>query len=74
MRRDKLMTMDLERIFQGYGEYFMHFLFMAWKMGYKLLEVPTYYRIRPAGQSKSRFFNMLYSYSLTAVKVRLGLR
>lgn len=74
MRRDKLMSMDLEGVFRGYGEYFMHFLFLAWRKGYHILEVPAYYRIRPHGQSKSRFLKMLASYSLTAIKVRLGIR
>jgi dolichol-phosphate mannosyltransferase len=74
MRREKLLDMDLDHVFQGYGEYFMHFLFLAWRKGYHILEVPAFYRVRPAGQSKSRFFHMLYSYSLTAIKVRLGIR
>jgi dolichol-phosphate mannosyltransferase len=74
MQREKLLDMDLERVFQGYGEYFMHFLFLAWHKKYHILEVPAYYRARPSGQSKSRFFHMLYSYSLTAIKVRLGIR
>jgi dolichol-phosphate mannosyltransferase len=74
MRRDKLLTMDLERIFRGYGEYFMHLLFLAWKKGYKILEVPAFYRLRLHDKSKSRFFPMLYSYTLTALRVRLGKR
>jgi dolichol-phosphate mannosyltransferase len=74
MHRDKLMSMDLERVFRGYGEYFMHFLFLAWRKGYRILEVPAFYRVRPHGESKSRFLKMLVSYSLTAIKVRLGIR
>jgi len=74
MRRDKLMAMDIERIFQGYGEYFMHLLFQSWRQGYKMLEVPAFYRARTYGQSKSRFFSMLYHYTLTAIRVRLGKR
>jgi dolichol-phosphate mannosyltransferase len=74
MRRAKLLSMDLERVFKGYGEYFMHLLFLAWRKNYTILEVPAFYRVRTYGQSKSRFFHMLYSYSLTAARVRLGLR
>ena len=74
MRRDELLDMDLERVFKGYGEYFMHFLFLAWRKGYRILEVPAFYRIRTYGESKSRFLSMLVSYSLTALKVRLGRR
>ena len=74
MRRDKLLRMDIERIFHGYGEYFMHLLFLAWREDYTILEVPAFYRVRMHGESKSRFFHMLYSYTLTALKVRLGKR
>lgn len=74
IRREKLLSMDIDRIFHGYGEYFMHFLFLAWKKNYKMLEVPTFYRLRMHGQSKSRFFRMLYDYTLTALHVRLGKR
>jgi len=74
IRRQKLLALDIDRIFQGYGEYFMHLLFLAWKMGYDMLEIPVFYRARLYGQSKSRFFRMLWGYSLAALKIRLGLR
>ena len=74
MRRDKLMAMDLERIFQGYGEYFMHLLFQAWREGYEMLEIPAYYAVRKYGESKSRFVHMALTYASTAVRVRLGKR
>lgn len=74
MRRDKLMTMDLDRIFQGYGEYFMHLLYQAWREGYEMLEIPAYYKVRQYGESKSRFLHMAVTYASTAVRVRLGRR
>lgn len=74
MERRKLLGMDMDSIFRGYGEYFMHLLFMAWRENYTMLEIPTFYRKRIHGQSKSRFFHMLYHYTLAAVKIRLGLR
>ena len=74
MRRERLMAMDLDRIFRGYGEYFMHLLFLAWNKEYDMLEIPAFYRVRQYGVSKSRFFHMLGSYTLTALRVRLGRR
>ena len=74
MRRGKLLSMDVERIFDGYGEYFMHLLFLAWRKRYTILEVPVFYIKRIHGQSKSRFVRMLLSYSWTALQVRLGWR
>lgn len=72
MRRDKLERMDLDRIFQGYGEWFIRLLFMAWREGYNMLEVPVFYILRRHGQSKSRFFRMLYSYSKTVFSLKFG--
>jgi dolichol-phosphate mannosyltransferase len=74
INREKLLTMDITCIFQGYGEYFMHLLFLAWKKHYTMLEVPTFYKLRLHGKSKSRFFQMLVSYTWTALQVRLGQR
>jgi len=39
-----------------------------------MLEVPTFYRLRMHGKSKSRFFHMLWNYTLAAFRVRLGRR
>jgi len=74
IRREHLLRMDLDRICQGYGEYFMHLLFTAWRMRLSILEVPVHYVKRLHGQSKSRFLRMLWSYSWTAIRVRLGWR
>jgi dolichol-phosphate mannosyltransferase len=74
MRRDKLLAMDISRIFQGYGEYFMHLLFLAWRRHYTILEVPAFYVLRRHGESKSRFFHMFFSYARAALAVRLGKR
>ena len=74
MRRDKLLAMDLDGIFQGYGEYFMHLLFLAWRVRLSILEVPVHYVKRFHGESKSRFLRMLVTYSWTALRVRFGWR
>ena len=72
MRREKLLRMDLDRIFQGYGEWFIRLLFLAWREGYNMLEVPVFYILRRHGQSKSRFMRMLFDYSKTVFSLRLG--
>lgn len=72
MRRDKLMTLNLDYIFRGYGEYFIRLLYLAWRQNYKLLEVPVFYVLRRHGQSKSRFLNMLRDYTACVFDLRLG--
>lgn len=71
MRHEKLMSMDFDRIFFGYGEYFMRLLFLSWKRCYKMLEVPVFYQLRRHGQSKSRFVAMLRDYTLTVLRLRM---
>jgi dolichol-phosphate mannosyltransferase len=71
MRRDKLMRMDLSRIFIGYGDYFIRLLYFSWRYGYSVLEIPVFYRVRPYGSSKSSFIKMIINYSRTVVDLRL---
>jgi dolichol-phosphate mannosyltransferase len=63
IRREKLMPMNLDDIFQGYGEYFIRLLYSARRRGYRMLEVPVFYILRRHGQSKSRFLSMLRDYT-----------
>jgi dolichol-phosphate mannosyltransferase len=72
MRRDKLMPLDMDRIFRGYGEYFIRLLYVAWRRNYKMLEVPVFYVLRRHGQSKSRFLHMLRDYTLCVLSLWLG--
>lgn len=72
MRRDKLVALNLDYIFRGYGEYFIRLLYLAWRQNYKLLEVPVFYVLRRHGQSKSRFLNMLRDYTACVFDLRLG--
>ncbi len=71
MRREQLMRMNLKAIFSGYGEYFMRLLYMARKQGWRLHEVPVFYRLRQHGSSKSHFGSMLRDYTLCAVDLRI---
>ena len=72
MRRDKLMALNLDYIFRGYGEYFISLLYLAWRQHYKMLEVPVFYVLRRHGQSKSRFLNMLRDYTLCVLGLWSG--
>jgi dolichol-phosphate mannosyltransferase len=63
IHRQKLLALDLDEIFRGYGEYFIRLLFIARGRGYRMLEVPVFYVLRRHGQSKSRFIAMLRDYT-----------
>lgn len=67
---DKL---EHERIFYGYGDYYFRFFYAASKKGARIKEIPTYYKFRKEGQSKTNILNHGIQYALAAIKLRLGL-
>lgn len=72
IQKKKLIDLPLEKIFYGYGDYFFRLLFYAEQKGYTLVELPCLYMKRKKGASKSKFINMIFSYSWMALKTRFG--
>lgn len=70
IRKECLQPMNKEVIFTGYGEYFMRLLYAARRKGYRLHEVPVFYKLRQHGSSKSQFGHMLHDYTLCALQLR----
>ena len=71
IRREKLLNLPLETIFQGYGEYFFGLLHFAQRAGCSMIEMPVIYKKRPWGESKSNFFKMVFSYTKALFKIKL---
>jgi dolichol-phosphate mannosyltransferase len=74
IRRSRILELPFDRIFFGYGEYFIRLLYYAQRRGFTVVEIPAHYRARTAGRSKSNFFKMLFSYSKAAIALRIGSR
>jgi dolichol-phosphate mannosyltransferase len=72
MKRDKILSLPLDQIFYGYGEYFFRLLYFAQLRGLKVIEIPAIYRVRTYGSSKSNFLRMLFSYSRAAILLRIS--
>jgi dolichol-phosphate mannosyltransferase len=70
IRREQLLALNADAIFEGYGEYFIRLLFEAARKKYRILEVPVYYTLRRHGKSKSRFVSMLWNYSKCVLSLR----
>jgi len=64
--------LNLKKIFRGYGDYFIRFLYEAGKKGFSIMEIPVVYQKRPSGKSKTNFFWHLLRYVFTVFKVRFG--
>ena len=71
--REKLAALDLDQIYYGYGDYFIRLLMVARKRGYRMLEIPVFYRLRMHGQSKTQFLSIFTQYTRALFVLRLKL-
>jgi len=73
VRRETLFPLQpkFDRIFYGYGDYFIRLLLLAWRNDWKILEVPVFYILRRHGESKTGFWDVFRDYTLAVVKLRL---
>jgi dolichol-phosphate mannosyltransferase len=69
VRRSVLNKLPQEKIFFGYGDYFIRLLYFAQRSGASVVELPTHYTLRTSGSSKSNYLKMVWTYSSAAVKV-----
>lgn len=74
VRATKLRDLPFDRIFFGYGEYFFRLLHYAQRAGFDVVELPSQYRQRHSGASKSRFFQMIFTYSGALFRLRRDAR
>ncbi len=73
VRRERLFELagKFDRVFYGYGDYFIRLLLMAWRSNWKILEVPVFYILRRHGDSKTGFWKIFRDYTAALVRLRL---
>jgi dolichol-phosphate mannosyltransferase len=69
-RRPVLDRLDPDTIFYGYGDYAIRFLRQVVQRGGRVLEIPTVYRFRKGGESKTRFFAYFWTYLASVIRLR----
>ena len=67
--KKSFLNNNLDKIFYGYGDFYIRLLFYMQKKNLKIRETPVRYGARKFGQSKSKFVKMLFSYSFAAAKL-----
>lgn len=72
IKRVQLDRINLDKVFVGYGEYFMKLIYLAKLQGLTFAEIPCFYKNRHYGYSKSKFLSMFKDYLNTALKLRLN--
>lgn len=70
IKSDALEKLDKDRIFWGYGDYFIRLIYLAKSEGFNFSEVPSYYKDREYGESKSQFLNMFRDYLGATLAIR----
>jgi dolichol-phosphate mannosyltransferase len=70
-RRGVLERLDARAVFYGYGDYAIRMLWHAVRGGGSVLEIPTVYRFRIGGESKTRFLAYFWTYLASVFRLRL---
>jgi len=71
-KKEHVISLPLDEIFYGYGEYYFRLLHFMQHKKCTIVEIPAVYVSRTEGESKSKFFNMMFVYLYSAIKVRLS--
>lgn len=66
----QLNKLNFDKIFWGYGDYFIRLIYLAKKQGFTFTELPSFYKNRQYGTSKSKFLEMFYNYLVSAIQIR----
>ena len=69
IRREKLLKLDYDKIFWGYGDYFFRLLLLSQRERFTHVELPVFYGERLGGQSKTRFLRIFADYTRAALHV-----
>jgi dolichol-phosphate mannosyltransferase len=66
-----LRPLDPDAVFYGYGDYAIRLLHQVVRRGGRVLEIPTVYRFRKGGESKTRFLAYFWTYLASVLRLRL---
>lgn len=69
VKKQVIDAIGADRIYYGYGEYHLRLVSFTKRNGYSILQVPTYYKKRVFGNSKSQLIPMAVSYTKEAVRL-----
>ncbi len=67
--KKKYLENKLDKIFFGYGEFYIRLLFFMQKDKININEIPIKYGLRKYGYSKSKLIKMLFLYSIETIKL-----
>ncbi len=65
--KKKFLQQKLDKIFYGYGDFYIRLLYFVQKKNLSILDFPVKYNLRRYGQSKSKLLRMLISYTYETI-------
>lgn len=71
--REIIQNVNLEKIFYGYGDFFIRFLYAMKLLNKTIIEIPVVYEDRLGGLSKTRLTTELIRYTLSVIRIRMGI-
>jgi dolichol-phosphate mannosyltransferase len=73
VRKERLFQLApiFDKIFYGYGDYFIRLLLAAWRRDWRILEVPVFYILRRHGDSKTGFWRIFRDYTAAVIRLRI---
>lgn len=72
IKKEKLFTLSLDEIYNGYGEYHLRLVYLANLNNFKIKEIPVFYPSRSYGKSKSNLRKLFFIYFKEAFLLRFG--
>jgi dolichol-phosphate mannosyltransferase len=71
-RREVLDGLALEKIFFGYGDYFIRFLYVMQGLNHPIIEIPVVYEDRLGGLSKTNLKTEFFRYFASVLNIKFG--
>jgi len=72
--KKNLLNNLVNKIFFGYGDFYIRLLYFMQRKKIDIIEIPTKYAPRKFGVSKSKLINMIFTYSIAATKLVINNR
>ena len=69
-RREVLDGLELEKIFFGYGDYFIRFLYVMQGLKHPIIEIPVVYEDRLGGLSKTNLKTEFFRYFASVLNIK----
>lgn len=70
IHKNKLMKLGIEKIYYGYGDYHLRLVYFAKRQNYRIKEISCIYTKRIGGRSKSKLWQMFFSYLWEGIRLR----